>query len=194
MFGVLQRRLEWERGDQQERLMLSIDKMFGREQNNALEELFDFWREKRQHGNIPRVHGFQYKTSLSTDALRHVSWADVTATDPYNFVTREHRKQTAFRDHSNCRLGEYPSRMNLRALAAEYIDCIQTRKPIYHEIDQTMLMVTTLAGSRANQRKCKLSKYSRIFSATQIIRLILGFRNRSQDKGDSQLTFPITPR
>jgi len=138
MYGVLKRLVESEGKDQQERLMLSIDKMLPREQNDAIGQLFEYWRHKSLPNGLPCVNDFDYKSSLSADTLRKVSWADVTAEDPFNFVTHEHVKLTAFRDASNCRLRDLPSRMHYRACASEYLLSIRMRQPIFHDIDQTV--------------------------------------------------------
>ncbi len=138
MYGVLKRLVETEGQDQQERLMLSIDKMLPREQNNAIGQLFEYWRFKSLPNGLPCVTDFDYKSALSPETLRNISWADVTAEDPFNFITREHVKLTAFQDASNRRLRDLPSRMHYRACASEYLLSIKMRQPIFHDIDQSV--------------------------------------------------------
>lgn len=138
MYGVLKRLVESEGQDQQERLMLCIDKMLPREQNNAIGQLFEYWRYKSLPDGLPRVNDFDYKSALPEDVLRKICWADVSAEDPFNFVTRDHAKLTAFQDASNHRLRDLPSRMHYRACASEYMLSIKMRKPIFHDIDQTV--------------------------------------------------------
>lgn len=139
MLGVLQRRIEQSGGDEQERLMLSFDKLFSREKNNPLWELFHFWQNAAsKHDGVPRVDEFDYKAKLPESVKRYISWSDVTPVDPFNFVSHDHVNLTNFRNHSNRRLGDYPAPMHARACAIEYLHCIRTRQPTYYEIDQTI--------------------------------------------------------
>ncbi len=170
MYGILQRRYEQSRTDRQERLMLSFDKMFAREKGNALWKLHEYWRENASRtGRTPKIDEFQYKTKLPASVSRYVSWSDVTASDPLNYVTHEHTHQTAFRDHSNRRLGDHPSPMNAKACAMEYMHCVRTKQPIYFEIDQKfgaisrnmMRLIVPLADQSGN--------ISRLIYAVRII-------------------------
>lgn len=138
MYGVLQRRVEQAGDDRQERLMLSFDKMFAREKGNPLWSLFDFWNANRvSFDQIPSLDEFKYKSKLPRNITRYISWSDVTAEDPLNFVMHDHPNLTEFNDHSNCRLGDHPIPMNAKACAIEYLHCIHSRQPTYFEIDQS---------------------------------------------------------
>lgn len=138
MYEVLQRRMETEGQDQQERLMLSLDTMMPREKGHAIGQLFDFWKFKAAPDGVPRIDDFPYKAALPREVLRNVCWADVTPENPFNFVTQDHAKLTAFSDASNRRLSQHQSRMHFRACASEYMHSMRERTPIYHEIDQTV--------------------------------------------------------
>ena len=138
MHGVLKRRLEQSGGNQQERLMLSREKMFAREKGNALWVLHDFWHARSlASGQIPLTEDFAYKEILPESVTRYISWADVTPSNPLNFIMHDHTRQTAFADHSDRRLGDHPVPMNAKACACEYIDCIRGKQPTYFEIDQS---------------------------------------------------------
>lgn len=138
MLGVLQRRVEQSGDDHQERLMLSFEKLFPREKDTALWHLFQLWQDtSSQQGGTPIVDNFDYKSKLPDSINRYVCWSDVTPSDPFNFVMRDHAHLTAFSNHSNRRVGDHPVLMNARACAAEYMHCIKTRQPTYYEIDQT---------------------------------------------------------
>lgn len=137
MYGVLDRRFEQRGHDRQERLMLSFDKMFAREKGGALWELFRFWQDSAANaGTVPGDSEFPYKEKLPGSVTRYLSWSDVSPGDPYNFVTHEHTRQTAFADHSNRRLGDHPAPMNAKACAAEYLHCVRMQQPTYYEIVQ----------------------------------------------------------
>lgn len=139
MYGVIRRQVETVLGDAQERLMLSVDKLFSRETGTALKELHSFWLAKSPGGGEPPcITDFDYKAALSAETLRFISWVDVTAADPYNYVIRDHTNQTSFSDHTDRRLGDHPSRMNLRSCAFEYRACMADPQPFYHEIEQTI--------------------------------------------------------
>ena len=118
--------------------MLSMNTMMPREKGHAIGQLFDFWKFKAGPDGLPVLNDFSYKTALPPEVLRNVCWADVTPDDPFNFVTQDHAKLTAFSDASNRRLGQHQSRMHYRACASEYLISIRERVPIYHEIDQAI--------------------------------------------------------
>ena len=138
MYGVLQRQEQWSGDDHQERLMLSFDKMFGRERDGALGVLFDYWLASRSQGKIlPTIGNFCPKEFVPPYLARAVSSVDVTFESPLNYVFRDHPHFTpGFNDLSNCRLGDQPSEMNALACASEYICCIRSQQPMYHEINQ----------------------------------------------------------
>jgi hypothetical protein len=139
MYGILRRQVENAFGDAQERLTLSIETLLPREAGNVLFELHDlWWKRSAGGGEPPCVDGFDYKSLLPAEFHRYVSWVDLSAADPYNYVIRDHTHQSQFCDHTDRRLGDHPSRMNTRSCAAEYIACIRDRRPFYHEIDQTV--------------------------------------------------------
>lgn len=139
MYGVLQRRYEKSGTDEQERLLLSFDRMFVREKGSALGKLFDYWREKQAiGGKLPVDEEFHYQNALPNELNRFVCWADVSSENPTSYITGHHANLSTFGNHSNRRLVDHPSKMNGWSCMAEYMKCIRSRRPFYHEIEQTI--------------------------------------------------------
>ncbi|NKB57901.1 MAG: hypothetical protein GKS00_16380 [Alphaproteobacteria bacterium] len=139
MYGILRRQYEESGTDQQERLMLSFDKMFSRERDTALGDLFSYWRLKcAGTSNLPNMNEFSSRSLLPQSARRFTSWLETETSNPLGFVLRNHPKLTAFGDHSNHRLGELTFKMNAKAIIKEYLYCKSLQRPLYHEIEQTV--------------------------------------------------------
>ena len=121
MYGVLQRQEQRAGDDHQERLMLSLDKMFGRETDDALVTPFDYWRSMQtRRAGLPIINDFKPRELLPPTVARRVSWVDLITDDPFNFVYRQHAGLTAFGDHSDRRVGDHPSQMNAKSLAFDH--------------------------------------------------------------------------
>ena len=140
MYGVLERKEQRSGDDHQERLMLSFDKMFGRERHSILGMVHDYWMRKRSNPyDLPSVGEFYPKASLLPETAQAISFIDVSADDPFNYVIRDHPNLTpGFLDLSDRRIGDSPSKMNVEACAKEYTLCISLRRPLYHEIRQSI--------------------------------------------------------
>lgn len=119
--------------------MLSFAKMFGRERGGPLFTMHDYWQAKCRRHDLPEATDFPPHRPLPPSAASRVSWVDADSEDPFDFMIRNHRGPTPglgkFTDHP---IGEHPSPMNARSCAAEYLLCIGSRHPIYHEIDQVL--------------------------------------------------------
>ena len=139
MYGILQRREERSGGDRQERLTLSMAKMFGRERGGPLFTMHDYWQAKCRRHDLPEARDFPPHRPLPPEAARRISWIDMASEDPFDFVLRNHLGLTpGFECFSDRRLGDHPSPMNAKSCAAEYLLCVRSRQPIYHEIDQIL--------------------------------------------------------
>ncbi|MEX2615824.1 MAG: hypothetical protein WD767_06995 [Alphaproteobacteria bacterium] len=140
MYGVLRRHEEQSGTDYQDRLFLSFDKMFSREKTSALGEIFDYWKFRRnEQVGLPTVDTFRPKDEMPSGNSRAITMVDVTYSDPANFLFFSHPQYTrGFFDLSRRRLGDHPSLMNVKSCAADYLYCMISRKPIYHEIIQTI--------------------------------------------------------
>ncbi len=140
MYGVLRRHEEQSGTDYQDRLFLSFDKMFSREKMGPLGEFFDYWKSRsNEHLGMPTIDSFRPKDEMLSGNSRAITLVDVTNSDPANFMFYSHPQYTrGFFDLSRRRLGDHPSRMNIKSCAADYLYCMINRQPIYHEIIQTI--------------------------------------------------------
>ncbi len=139
MHGILQRKVEQVGADNQERLMLSFDKMFPRERHTALGELFMYWQAKRIDGEgLPYEDNFSSGELLPEPCRDFTAWVEATSPDPFNFTISKHPSLLEWGNRSNRRVGELDSMMNAKSCAVEYLACIKSRQPMYHEIEQTV--------------------------------------------------------
>lgn len=139
MYGILHRRWEQSGNDEQERLMLSFDKMFTRERDTALGDLFSYWQAKRTNGDELPLENHFSPQELLPDSLRvYTAWVETETANPFNFVVRNHPSLSAWANQSDLRLSEIGSKMNAKSCAAEYLNCKNVRRPLYHEIEQTI--------------------------------------------------------
>jgi hypothetical protein len=139
MHGILQRKVEQVGVDEQERLMLSFDKMFPRESGTALGVLFSYWQSKcSANGSLPSEEEFSSLNFLPNKTKFSTAWIDARTSDPFNFIVRNHPSMSDWGDQSNLRLGELASKMNAKSCAMDYLNCISLRQPMYHEIEQTV--------------------------------------------------------
>lgn len=158
MYGVVNRRHEQSGDHEQERLMLSMDKMFARERGSSLWYLFQMWQEYRLVADkIPTIDQFSYKDKLPADIRENISWVSLDVENPLYFVCHDHNPKSSFTNHSGLRIGDHPVPMNARACATEYLHCATIRRPIYFEIKQTIgaksrhfmrLMVPIIDGTK----------------------------------------------
>lgn len=170
MYGILHRRFEQAGENEQERLMLSFDKMFAREKNTALWNLFQMWQEKQSNASsTPTVDEFLYREKLSDTAKKYICWSDVSASDPFDFITRDHANLTSFSNHSDRRLGDHPVQMNAKACAVEYLHCVSTRQPTYYEIRQTYGSINRHFSRLMVPIADEMGKISRLVYAVRII-------------------------
>lgn len=137
MYGVLQRHEEYSGQDYQERLMLSFDKMFSREMHTPLGVMYRHWKNMSTPATqMPDADTFDYKSVLPETVSQYISWIEMRSEDPLNFVLHDHTNQTAFVNHSDRPIGEHPCRMNGKACAREYMLCVNSAQPFYHEVNQ----------------------------------------------------------
>ena len=126
----------------QERNQLSLDEMANREididsgRPTTIRKLFDYWHERRTAAPPPAAT-FDPKDSFTPDQFRWISWVDVRAADPMNFVFRNH-PGFLFGDWSGKSLREYPNPVHAHSLALEYLTCKMIRQPSYYEITQSV--------------------------------------------------------
>ena len=138
MYGVLQRRCEQIGDHEQERLTLSFDTLFPRERDTALGDLFGYWREKRlDRADLPDESHFMSREMLPVSCRIHTAWVDADTENPFDYVIRKHPSLLEWGDRTVRRVGELDSMMNAKSCAMEYMTCIRSKKPMYHEITQT---------------------------------------------------------
>ena len=175
MYGVLQRRVEESGEDRQERLTYSFDKMFARERKTALGKLFEYWHAKRLVSNeLPDESHFRSLDLLPEPCRIFTVSVEADEPDPFKFTVKKHPSLSAWGKHSIRRLGDLDSKMNVKSCVSEYLTCISSQQPMYHEIDQTMgsnnrhyvrLLLPVLGPSK---NVTNLVYAIRIFSSTEL--------------------------
>lgn len=139
MYGVENRLAEQCGDDLQERLTLSFDQMFARENQGPLGDLYKFWMQKRDSGEgLPSEETFTRRELLPESCQAFTAWVDASTPDPLNYVVRNHPSMSDWGNQSNLRLGQLSSKMNAKSCAREYLTCKSIRRPMYHEIEQTV--------------------------------------------------------
>lgn len=125
----------------QERRMLKLEQLPDREVDRdtggdtTLASLFKYWQDKRHLGRLPLSETFEPSAVFTPEEMRWVSWIDVRAENPFNFVLHNHPGQL-FGDFSNTALRDYPHKSQSTCCAFEYDDCKRTQQPAYHEVNQ----------------------------------------------------------
>lgn len=126
----------------QKRTRLPLDEVAKREADpdtgapTAIQDLFDYWQE-RCVGGPPALESFDPQRVFASDDIGWVSWINVDNSDPLNFVLYNHPGRV-FGDWSGKALGEYHNVYHARSCAFEYLTCKTVRRPLYHEIKQTI--------------------------------------------------------
>lgn len=114
-----------------------------REKGTVLHHLHTYWVTlPRGRFGLPHESNFFPKTQLPAQLANAVSWIDTKPGDPLKFVMRDHQASTIpglGTELSDTPLCERPDlEMHTTACAIEFLFCKHERKPLYHEIEQTL--------------------------------------------------------
>lgn len=159
----------------QERNQLSFDAMAASEVDartgapTVLRALYDYWRA-RQCGDASPEGDFDPRSAVAPEAARWISWVDVRAADPMNFVIQAHAGYL-FGDWSGKALRDHPIESYARSLAFEYLACKMTQQPSYYEIAQTMGQVGRTYRRLLLPLRGRDGQVSRLYYATRYIRI-----------------------
>jgi hypothetical protein len=162
----------------QERSQFSLEEMMEREVDpenggpTAIRMLFDYWQERRTAAPPPAA-AFDPKGSFTPEQFRWVSWVDVRAADPMNFVFRHH-PGFLFGDWSGKSLREYPNPVHAHSLALEYLTCKMIRQPSYHEITQAVGPVRRTYRRLLLPVSDRRQSVSRLYYATRYVSVETG--------------------
>jgi len=124
----------------QQRSQLPLEEMVAREVSpgggmpTALRSLFDYWQSRRVGEAVP-ASAFDPADAFTPAEFQWVSWIDVRAADPMDFVFQAHPGYL-FGDWSGKAVRDYPNEVHAKSLAFEYLTCKMVRQPSYHELTQ----------------------------------------------------------
>jgi len=126
--------------DEQERLEFDLATFAVNEKHTNLGRLFDYYKSLMR-ADLPRATEFQPGLKLDSQTLEKIAWVETVNESPDNFVMQNHPAMpngTFGAELTGQRLAEFPAEIHADALIVEYNRCRRLRRPMYHEIDQTI--------------------------------------------------------
>jgi hypothetical protein len=157
---------------------LSLDEMLKREVDpdgggpTAIRTLFDYWQGLRG-ATPPLAAAFDPKGSFTPEQFRWISWVDVRAADPMNFIFRHHPGYL-FGDWSGKSLREYPNPIHAHSLALEYLTSKMIGQPSYYEISQAIGPVRRTYMRLLLPVSDRRQSISRLYYATRYVSIETG--------------------
>ena len=121
----------------------------------------------------PPAAAFDPKGSFTPEQFRWISWVDVRAADPMNFIFRHHPGYL-FGDWSGKSLREYPNPIHAHSLALEYLTSKMIGQPSYYEISQAIGPVRRTYMRLLLPVSDRRQSVSRLYYATRYVSIETG--------------------
>lgn len=139
MLGILDRIDQREGGEWQERITYEFSQLLIREKaaGSDIHKFYEIWNAARNGNAIPNESDFKLDELVPIDLTARLGLADVSHDDPAKFRMLIHGGRT-FSGFQGQTLDQFPSRLNVELVAAEYWRCKFSAAPFYSEIDQQL--------------------------------------------------------